>query len=131
MPATDLVPCFYTGQDYRKEPPAESHPREDVRYFKKLKLGRFIESGKFFLFHARQIKEVIARLWDGPLGVGNAIPFAKPNNHGDKLHYEIPMANDVGMRRHGLYYREGKLLSHTIRVSARARGPYLVEQPSL
>jgi hypothetical protein len=57
--------------------------------------------------------------WDGPLGRGNVLPFAKSNNYGDKLHYEIPMANDIGMRRHGLYRRDGKLLSHRIRVSAR------------
>jgi len=32
--------------------------------------------------------------WDGPLGRGNVLPFAKPRSSGDKLHYEMPMAGD-------------------------------------
>lgn len=112
MAKKDLVPCFYTGQDWRREPPAESHPRQDVHYFKSLKLGKFIESGKFFLFHARRIKEVIVGLFDGPLGVGNLLPFAKAHNYGDKLHYEIPMAGD-----RGVFARHRRKL---IRVSARS-----------
>lgn len=31
---------------------------------------------------------------DGPLGVGNLLPFSKPHCYGDKLHYETPMAGD-------------------------------------
>lgn len=112
MATQDIVPCFYTGQDYRREPPAESHSREDVRYFKSLKLGKFIESGKFFLFYARQIKEVIAQLFDGPIGVGNVLPFAKAHNYGDKLHYEIPHAGD-----RGCFARHRRRM---IRVSARS-----------
>ena len=124
MAADDLVPCFYTGQDYRREPAAECHPRADVRHFKRLGIGKFIESGKFFLFFARQVKEVIAKLWDGPLGVGNALPFAKPHNYGTPLHYEMPMAGDVGIRRHGLFQRRNEqghveLRSRVIRISHR------------
>jgi hypothetical protein len=38
---------------------------------------------------------------DGPIGVGNLLPFARTNNNGDKLHYEIPMAGDRTVyRRH-------------------------------
>jgi hypothetical protein len=31
---------------------------------------------------------------DGPIGVGNVLPFARLHNYGDKLHYEMPMAGD-------------------------------------
>lgn len=31
---------------------------------------------------------------NGPLGVGNVLPFSKPHCYGDKLHYEMPMAGD-------------------------------------
>jgi hypothetical protein len=45
--------------------------------------------------------------WDGLLGTGNVLPFAKPNNYGDKLHYEVPMAGDrttfARHRRHLLH----------------------------
>jgi hypothetical protein len=75
-------------------------------------------------------KQAISQFWDGPLGIGNLVPFAKPNNYGDKLHYEMPMANDIGLRRHGLYRRiseDGKseLLRHKIKVSARSRAFHL------
>jgi hypothetical protein len=36
----------------------------------------------------------IIKLWDGPLGRGNLLPFAKAHNYGDLLHYEMPMAGD-------------------------------------
>jgi hypothetical protein len=118
MAATDLVPCFYTGQDYRVEKPAEVRTRAEVREWKKQKLGKFVGNGKFFLFF-KSLMVKLAQFWDGPLGVGNAIPFAKAHNYGDKLHYEMPMAGDVGLRRHGLYRRGKKLLSHKLRVSGR------------
>lgn len=56
-----------------------------------------------------QKKLEIVMYWDGPLGVGNLLPFARLHNYGDKLHYEMPMANDVGMRRHGLYRRDDEI----------------------
>jgi len=46
---------------------------------------------------------------DGPLGVGNAIPFASQSD-GGRLHYDMPHAGDIGLWRH---YRK------FIRVSAR------------
>lgn len=67
-----------------------------------------------------QAKLEIIMYWDGPLGVGNLLPFARLKNYGDKLHYEMPHANDVGMRRHGLYRREDEIRSHTISVSHRS-----------
>jgi hypothetical protein len=128
MAATDLVPCFYTGQNYRVEKPAELRLRSEVREFKNQKLGKFIENGTRFLYFRALTKRVV-RLWDGPIGVGNALPFARLHNYGDKLHYEMPMANDIGLRRHNLYRRAGKLLSHRIRVSARSGRRYAAALP--
>ena len=64
--------------------------------------------------------ETMILFWDGPLGRGNVLPFSKLKNYGDLLHYEMPMAGDVGMRRHGLYRREDEIRSHTISVSSRS-----------
>jgi hypothetical protein len=119
MAATDLVPCFYTGQDYRVEKPAEVRTRAEVREWKRLKLGKFVENGKYFLFF-KALMVKIARYWDGPIGVGNALPFAKAHNYGDKLHYEMPMAGDgTPLKRHNLYRRDDQLKSRTIHVSSR------------
>jgi len=118
MAATDLVPCFYTGQNYRVEKPAEVHPRKAVREFKARGLGKFVDNGRLFLF----FKMLRKQLWDGLLGTGNALPFARrqnPEMAPQKLHYATPMANDVGIRRHGLYRSADLLLRHRIRVSAR------------
>lgn len=126
----DLVPCYYVGQDRLREQPAEVLPRADVRRYKALKLGKFVSSGKVFLFFAHvagvafRIAEKIS-FWDGPVGVGNILPFAKPHNYGDKLHYDMPMAGDKGMRRHGLFSRANEetgipeLHTHQIHVSGR------------
>jgi hypothetical protein len=124
MAASDLVPCFYTGQNYLVEQPAELRLRAEVRKLKEKKLGKFVANGTLFLF-SRAMKKRVSRFWDGPLGVGNLLPFAKAHNYGDKLHYEMPMAGDVGLRRHNLYRRSNEkgvseLLSHQIRVSARS-----------
>ena len=124
MAASDLVPCFYKGQNYRVEKPAELRLRSEVREFKKQKLGKFVENGTRFLFFRARAKRVVA-VFDGPLGVGNALPFAKPNNLGDRLHYEIPMAGDRGLRRHGLFRRTNELRSHLIKVSVRSGKRYL------
>lgn len=96
MPASDPVPCFYTGQDYRWERPAEIRTRAEVRELKKQKLGKFVENGKIFLFF-KALKEVMQNFFDGPMGIGNLLPFAKQNNYGDKLHYETPHAGDRGI----------------------------------
>lgn len=93
MAATDLVPCFYTGQNFRWEQPAEFRMRAELHKLKKLKLGRFDQNGKIFLFF-KAIEQAAKRLWDGPLGVGNVLPFSKAHNYGDKLHYQVPMAGD-------------------------------------
>ena len=98
-----LVPCFYTGQNYRTELPAEVHPRAKTRQFKLAHLGEFKENGKIFLF----FKQLAKKLWDGPLGIGNLLPFAKQRTSGDKLHYATPMAGDrtafARSRRHRIH----------------------------
>jgi hypothetical protein len=108
MASTDLVPCFYTGQDYRCELPAEVRTRREVREFKARGLGKFVDSGKIFLF----FKQLARKLWDGPLGIGNLLPFAKPRNYGDPLHYEMPMSGD------GTCYARHR--RHLVRVSHRS-----------
>ena len=126
MATTDLVPCFYTGQDYRWERPAETRARHELRDLVKQKLGEFRQSGRIFLFFKR-IKQAAAQLWDDSkfdIGRGNLLPFAKAHNYGDKLHYEIPRAGDKGMRRHNLYSRRDdkgipQLESKQLRVSSR------------
>ncbi len=67
--------------------------RSKVHEFKKEKLGTFIENGRIFLFFKR-IEQAALKLWDGPVGVGNLLPFSKLRSSGDKLHYEMPMAGD-------------------------------------
>jgi hypothetical protein len=55
-----------------------------------------------------------SRFWDGPMGIGNVLPFSRPTDPGHHSHYEIPMAGDRGpFARH----RRKK-----IKVSARSRG---------
>lgn len=124
MAATDLVPCFYTGQDYRWERPAKVLTRADVRQLKTIKIGKFVESGKVFIFFKRLTHEEAIGFWDGPLGRGNILPFARPHNYGEKLHYEMPRAGDKGMRRHGLYRRRdnhGVVQVHSKEISVSSR----------
>jgi hypothetical protein len=92
MPSTKTVPCYFTGQDYRRERPVAQHTRAEVRAFKARMLGRFAKSGQVFVFFATM--HVEKKLWDGPMGVGNLLPFAKAHSLGDPLHYEMPMAGD-------------------------------------
>ena len=42
---------------------------------------------------ARLFSELTIGFWDGPLGVGNVLPFAKQSD-GKPLHYEIPALGD-------------------------------------
>lgn len=119
MAATDLVPCYYTGQRVGIEPPAESKPRYELREMKRQKLGEFVRNGKFFLFFKRMAAK-ITRLWDGPLGVGNALPFGRQTD-GGLLHYEMPHAGDIGLWRH---FRK------RIRVSARPQSHLFAKKPS-
>jgi len=92
----DLVPCFYREQDAAREKPAQLLPREQVREFKKQLLGKFICHGRAFRFFQSipaELRQVGKVLWDGLLGTGNLIPFARvPNRlmHPAKLHYPVP-----------------------------------------
>jgi len=58
---------------------------------------------------ADHVYQQVKSYWDGPLGVGNALPFSRQSD-GGRLHYEMPHAGDVGLWRH---YKK------FIRVSAR------------
>jgi hypothetical protein len=62
---------------------------------------------------AAKLRDTISGFWDGPLGVGNAIPFAPLNSDGEKLHYEMPHAGD-----RGIFARHRRKL---IRVSGRTQ----------
>jgi len=120
MPLTDLVPCFYTGQIRLIQRPAELRPRAELHKMKAWKLGKFVDNGKAFLFFKR-IEQAAVNLWNGPLGIGNLIPFARLHNYGDKLHYWI---GPKGMKRHGLYHRRDekgamRIHDHKIYVSSR------------
>lgn len=68
------------------------------------------------------VPAIIVGFYDGPLGVGNALPFSRMQNRmmaPAKLHYETPPAGAVGIRRHDLYRRGKLLLRSRIRVSSR------------
>lgn len=93
MPLSDPVPCFYTGQNYRVEKPAKILTRAQAHEHKRQNLGKFIEHGKIFLLFQAVIEKV-KQVFDGPLGIGNALPFSKPRSDGSPLHYEIPHAGD-------------------------------------
>ena len=73
---------------------------------------------------ALRAAEVKIGFLDGPLGIGNLLPFAKPHCDGSKLHYEIPMAGDKSLlHRYRLSRREddmgiSRLQTRTLHVSS-------------
>jgi hypothetical protein len=93
MPPTDLVPCFYAGQHRWSSPPAKLLSRAALHIQKALKLGQFVDNGRAFQFSKLHTQNVCAT-FDGPLGIGNLLPFARMKNLGEKLHYECAMAGD-------------------------------------
>ena len=122
MPATDLVPCFYTGQDSRWESPAEFRARAELHKLKKQKLGRFDQNGKIFLFF-QKIAQHVSRLWNVTPSANNLLHFVKTNCYGDKLHYETPMFGDNDLlHRFGMYFDAEKqqYVTRTISVSSRS-----------
>ena len=124
MAASDPVPCYYTGQNYRWEKPAKVLPRSEVRKLKNWKEGKFIENGKIFLFFKSIVVAVAEKVWDGPLGVGNLLPFSKPRCYGDKLHYETAMAGDGNWidgytPRRRIYVSSRSLFSNQVLPAAR------------
>lgn len=88
----DLVPCFYTGQDQRREV-AIPFLRSEVHEFRRQKLGEFIQHGRAFLFYQRVVKRIL-EICDGPISAKSILHFLKTRTDGEKLHYEIPMAGD-------------------------------------
>jgi hypothetical protein len=75
---------------------------------------------------AKAAREQAIKMWERAqlrLGVGNVVPFSRPTDPGHHFHYEIPHANDKGIRRWGFRSRASKrnekLETRTIKVSAR------------
>lgn len=112
MPATDLVPCFYTGQDFRWEQPAEFRLRAELHRIKKLKVGRFDQDGKIFLF-ARRIEAAARDMFSVPVSAKTILLFLKTRTDGAPLHYEIPHAGD-----RSIFARHHR---HLIHVSSRSK----------
>lgn len=110
MPPTDLVPCFYTGQNRYVEPPVRLERRDRLHASKKIGSGRFVDNGKHFQF-IRRIETAIT--YTGPPSAKNILAFLKTRTDGEKLHYEIPMAGD-----RSLFARHHRSL---IQVSSRSK----------
>jgi len=104
----DLVPCFYTGQDQRREA-AIPFLRSEVHEFRRQKLGEFIQHGRAFLFYQRVAKKIL-EICDGPMSAKSVLHFLKTRTDGEKLHYEIPMAGD-----RSVYVRARRRLLHPSR----------------
>lgn len=94
---TDLVPCFYTGQNPLRDKPAELTPRAIVRDYKKKGFGKFGASGQFFMFFARMAYVAETVMCDFRASARTILTFIKTSTQGERLHYEIPMAGDRGV----------------------------------
>ena len=77
---------------------------------------------------AKAAREAAQKLWERQqlrLGIGNILPYSRPTDPGQHFHYEIPRANDKGIRRWGFLSSASKkgekLRTRTIPVSARSR----------
>ena len=93
MAATELVPCFYTGQNCDVDRPAKMIARGRCRELKTAKIGKFERNGKIFVFSQR-IETAMMALFNGPASAKNILVFLKTRTDGAKLHYETPMAGD-------------------------------------
>lgn len=106
-----------------QEIPKEIVTREEARGMKTDLLGKFENHGRSFrLFEADPDANKRRSSFEGPIGIGNLLPFSPPTDATKKHHYEIPLAGDRNLlRRHGLRRRAGKekLLTHVIHVSGR------------
>jgi hypothetical protein len=79
-------------------------------------LGSFQQGGKIFLLN-RRMPQIFH---DGPIGVGNLLPFAKAHNYGDKLHYSTPSA--------GYAYWHARFERKSTNVSSRIAPEILAQQ---
>jgi hypothetical protein len=117
---TDLVPCFYTGQNFRWERPVAFRVRAELHQLKKEKLGRFDQHGAIFLFFQKVVEHVVER-WEGTPSAQNLLHFVRTHCEGDKLHYETPMAGDNDLlHRFGMYFDGSRYVTRTIPVSSRS-----------
>lgn len=94
MPKTDLVPCFYLEQDETWETPAYLRLRSEVHQLKQAKLGKFINHGTAFRLFKNQTAAVRQSYFEGPLGIGNLLPFSRIPNGTEKHHYPVPACGD-------------------------------------
>jgi hypothetical protein len=93
MAASELVPCFYTGQNCDIHRPAKVETRGRCRELKKSGVGRFERNGKVFVFSQR-IETAVQSIFNGPMSAKNVLAFLKTRTDGSPLHYEIPHAGD-------------------------------------
>jgi hypothetical protein len=77
---------------------------------------------------AKEAREKAIKLWELQqlgIGFGNLVPFSRRTDPTQHFHYEIPRANEIGVRRWGFRTRaskrDEKLWTRTLRVSARSR----------
>lgn len=49
---------------------------------------------------AEAVYQQVRAFWDGPLGVGNALPFSPRTDPTKHYHYEVPPAGCTGLWRH-------------------------------
>jgi hypothetical protein len=98
MSKSNEVPCYLTGQDSSWEKPIQVVSRADARGLKKLQLGKFENHGQTFRLY-QIVAETVKAFIDGPLGVGNLLPWSKVQNypqHPERLHYSTPACADRG-----------------------------------
>lgn len=80
---------------------------------------------------AKEAREKAIKLWEMKqlgIGFGNLVPFSRRTDPTQHFHYEIPRANEKGIRRWGLRshrmpsaFTTEVLTTRTLRVSARSR----------
>jgi hypothetical protein len=103
--------------------PAQAESESPTWFVKKTEACRWVRCAEaVWIIKNQVVQKLKARMksffqprpgfTDGPLGVGNAMPFSRRTDAGQHYHYEIPHAGDIGLWRH---------LRKRIRVSARSR----------
>lgn len=129
MAATDSVPCFYDGQNSDFDHPIKVQTRARCRQLKRMGIGRFERHGKVFYYNQRIETAVI---FSPPPSAKTILTFLKTRTDGTPLHYEIPMANDLGARRHGIFGcgGDGVLRTHQRQVSKRLPNEVAIAQMS-
>lgn len=111
MAKSEQVPCFYAGQQDSWERPAKIVTRVEARLLKAAGAGKFENNGQIFRL-SKAITEKAKEFWDGPMGIGNLLPWSKvqnPNMAPEHLHYQLPACAD---RR--AYFGRNMVMSHKL-----------------